>query len=43
MIEDEEIKEPVEPKEDDLVDDDLVDDDEAKGDDGELSYLTPEN
>ena len=36
MIEDEEIKEPIEPKEDDLVDDDLVDDDEAKGDDGEL-------
>ena len=36
MIDDEEIKEPIEPKEDDLVDDDLVDDDEAKGDDGEL-------
>ena len=36
MIDDEEIKEPIEPKEDDLVDDDLVDDNEAEGDDGEL-------
>ena len=36
MIDDEEILDPVEPKEEDLIDDDLVDDDEAKGDDGEL-------
>lgn len=35
MIDDEEIKEPIEPKEDDLVDDDLVDDNEADGDDGD--------
>ena len=35
MIDDEEIKEPIEPKEDDLVDDDLEDDNEADGDDGD--------